>query len=104
MKLKHLPDDYDVTVDNMVPITIPENNVNFELLNSQFFSFKQAKLVNMDILVNQEAGWQFFAMNDNTFILEVEDFDMGNVDYFQSDNLQDILDACIGNGTYVKKL
>jgi len=90
--LKHLPDDYDVTVDNMVPITLPEN-INFDLINSQFYSMTKKTYINIDILVNQEAGWQVFAMNDNTFVLEVEDFDMGTVEYFQSDNLQDILDT-----------
>lgn len=91
MKLKQLPYDYDVTIDNMIPLNTTVEN--FEVNTSQFFSFEQDKLVNMDILVNQEAGWQIFAMNDNTFVLEVEDFDMGTVDYFQADNLQDILDA-----------
>jgi len=90
--LKHLPDDYDVTVDNMVPITLPEN-INFDLINSKFYSMTKKTYINIDILVNQEAGWQVFAMNDNTFVLEVEDFDMGTVEYFQSDNLQDILDT-----------
>jgi hypothetical protein len=93
MKLKQLSEDYDVTVDNMVPITTLPENINFDLMNSQFYSFVKKTFVNMDILVNEEAGWQIFAMNDNTFVLEVEDFDMGTVDYFQADNLQDILDT-----------
>ena len=46
----------------------------------------------MDILTNNEDGLQIFAMKDNTFILEVEDFDTGTVEYFQVDNLKDILD------------
>ena len=93
MKLNQLSEDYDVTVDNMVPITTLPENINFDLMNSQFYSFVKKTFVNMDILVNEEAGWQIFAMNDNTFVLEVEDFDMGTVDYFQADNLQDILDT-----------
>lgn len=89
-KLKNLSDDYEVTVDNMIPLNSKVSN--FEVCNSQFFSFEKDKLVNMDILVNEE-GWQIFAMKDGTFILEVEDFAMGTVDYLQADNLQDILDT-----------
>jgi hypothetical protein len=89
-KLKHLSDDYDVTVDNMIPLNTKHEN--FDSFTSQFFSFDQDKFISMDILAN-DAGWQIFAMNDNTFILEVEDFDMGTVEYFQADNLQDILDT-----------
>jgi hypothetical protein len=89
-KLKQLSDDYDVTVDNMIPLN--SKHENFDVFNSQFFSFEQDKLINMDILAN-DAGWQIFAMKDNTFVLEVEDFDMCTVEYFQTDNLQDILDT-----------
>ena len=90
-KLTELDYDYDVTVDNMIPLNTKHEN--FDVFTSEFFSLDQDKFISMDILVNNDAGWQIFAMNDNTFILEVEDFDMGTVEYFQADNLQDILDT-----------
>jgi hypothetical protein len=89
-KLKELDYDYDINVDNMIPLNTKHEN--FDVFTSEFFSFDQDKFISMDILAN-DAGWQIFAMNDNTFILEVEDFDMGSVEYFQADNLKDILDT-----------
>ena len=89
-KLKPLSDDYDINVDNMIPLNTKHKD--FEVFNSEFFSFEQDKFISMDILTNNEDGLQIFAMKDNTFILEVEDFDTGTVEYFQVDNLKDILD------------
>lgn len=90
-KLKQLSDDYEISVDRMIPLQ-ESTNENFTVIDGVFFSEINGEFINMPILVNED-GWQIFSMKDNTFILEVEDFLEGTVEYFQADNLEDILDT-----------
>lgn len=90
---KELGWDYDITVDNMIPMTKEQEIGNFKLHETEFGSQKKKGLVKMNVLTIGQAGCdgcrQIFQMNDGKFILEVED--EGMVDYYYSKDITDLL-------------
>ena len=88
--------DYDIDVKNMIPFTEDQATNDWQLRNTTFFSldgkkFKEIPMVNLGNGINPgECGAkQIFQMKDGKFILEVEDEE--GVEYFFSENLQDLL-------------
>ena len=82
---KELSDDYDISGNNMLDI---ENDIScFKVKNSEFYVPKGK--VNRKILTFDNK--QIFQMNDGIFILEVEDYQEGTVEYFYSKDIYDLI-------------
>lgn len=92
--MKQLDDDYDVIVDKMIPIPtdVIDEASEFVIDNASFHSFIHNKIVTMQILTNDDDK-QIFAMNDGTFILEVEDFETETVSYYQSRDINELMNS-----------
>jgi hypothetical protein len=84
--MKELDFDYDLTVDNMVPITTEYNG--WENTEGEFYSINKSGFVKMPLL--SKDGKQIFQMKDGCYIIEIEDEEM-NVDYFYSHDINDLL-------------
>ena len=76
--------DYDISVDNMLPINEP---VGSFVVNESSFIGNDNKLTHMNVL--QDGDKQIFAMKDGTFVLEECDDDGCN--YFFSKDINDLL-------------
>lgn len=91
--MKRLEEDYNVIVDNMVPVqnlqNLP-NNREFIVDTATFYSISTSKPVSMNVLTNEDDK-QIFAMQDGRFVLEVENFDDGSVEYYYSEDINDLL-------------
>jgi hypothetical protein len=82
---KELSDDYEISGLNILDIEIGINN--FKVKDSEFFIYPKGK-VNRKILAFD--NMQIFKMNDGIFILEVEDYQEGTVEYFYSEDIYDL--------------
>lgn len=80
-------DMYDISVDNMVPMSKEHECAPFTLLETSFFNQK-GEDTNMPIL-SDSCEQQIFRMKDGKFILEIDNGD--TVDYFYSENLNDLI-------------
>jgi len=83
---KELSDDYDISGLNMLDIEIGINN--FKVKDAEFSIYPKGK-VNRKILAFD--NMQIFKMNDGIFILEVEDYQEGTVEYFYSEDIYDLI-------------
>jgi len=83
--MKELDLDYDISVDNMNDIITDYGN--FVVEDAEFYDRKTTKLVTKKVLVNE--GKQIFSMKDGIYILEIED--CGEVEYYYSKNLNDLV-------------
>jgi len=91
-KVKELPDDYDITVDNMIGMSAEHVTDDFKIHHGIFYSMNDGKDKSMNVLKHESPEGvikQIFQMNDGKFILEVEEF--GEVTYFYSDKLSDLV-------------
>ena len=88
--MKRLEEDYRVIVDNMVPATDLPNNREFIIDTATFYSFKDGKYVNMNVLTNEDDK-QIFSMKDGRFVVEIENMDDGSVEYYYSEDINDLL-------------
>lgn len=81
--------DYDMTVDNMVPLTGEYKGWTNE--EGEFYLLSDEKLVKMPYLLN--CNKQIFQMKDGRFVLEVENIesDEFEVEYFYSYDINDLL-------------
>lgn len=80
--------DYDMTVENMEPLTDKYNGWSNE--EGEFYLLSDAKLVKMPYLLNDACDKQIFKMKDGRFVLEVEN-DEFEVEYFYSYDINDLL-------------
>ena len=83
--MKELDIDYDISVANMNEIT--EDCGDFVVTDAEFYDTTTNKLVNKKVLMNE--GKQIFSMKDGIYILEIED--CGEVEYYYSNNLNDLV-------------
>ena len=81
---KELSDDYDISGLKMLDIEIGINN--FKVKDAEFH-VKKGK-VNRKVLAFD--NMQIFKMNDGIFILEIEDYQEGTVEYFYSEDIYDL--------------
>ena len=81
--------DYDMTVDNMVPLTGEYKGWTNE--EGEFYLLSDEKLVKMPYLLN--CNKQIFQMKDGRFVLEVENIesDEFEAEYFYSYDINDLL-------------
>ena len=80
--------DYDMTVENMVPLT--DKYIGWSNEEGEFYLLGDAKLVKMPYLLNDAGDKQIFKMKDGRFVLEVEN-DEFEVEYFYSYDINDLL-------------
>ena len=88
--MKRLEEDYEVIVDNMVPAQDLPDNREFIVDTATFLSIKNGNSVSMNVLTNEDDK-QIFAMKDGRFVLEIENFDDGSVEYYYSEDINDLL-------------
>ena len=82
-----LDSDYDMTVDNMVPLTGEYKGwTNHE---GEFYS-PEEDVIKMNYLLNNDCNRHIFQMKDSRFVLEVEN-DEFEVEYFYSYDINDLL-------------
>jgi hypothetical protein len=86
--IQELPYDYEISVENMIPVE-QEHQINgYYLTTGQFYkpNSNSTKPVDMFILEHENAT-QIFRMNDGKWILEITDID---TIYLFSDNLEEL--------------
>ena len=83
-----LDSDYDMSVENMVPLTGEYKGWTNE--EGEFYLLSNEKLVKMPYLLNEDCDRQIFQMKDGRFVLEVEN-DEFEVEYFYSHDINDLL-------------
>lgn len=86
--IQELPNDYEINVENMIPVE-QEHQINgYYLTTGQFYSTnpKKTKPIEMFVLEHENTT-QIFRMNDGKWILEITDID---VVYLFSDNLEEL--------------
>lgn len=79
--------EYDMTVDNMVPLTGEYKGWTNE--EGEFYS-PEEDVIKMNYLLNDDCTRQIFQMKDGRFVLEVEN-DEFEVEYFYSYDINDLL-------------
>jgi hypothetical protein len=89
--IQELDDNYDISVDGMINVTVEQEKGGYKIFNSEFYSLLYEK-VYMNILKyeNESACKQIFSMKDGKFILEIEN-ELG-ISYFYSESLDDLID------------
>ena len=80
--------EYDMTVENMVPLTGEYKGWTNE--EGEFYLLSNEKIVKMPYLLNEDCDRQIFQMKDGRFVLEVEN-DECEVDFFYSYDINDLL-------------
>jgi len=83
-----LDSDYDMTVDNMVPLT--DKYTGWSNKEGEFFSPSDDDFIKMSCLLNDTCDKQIFKMKDGRFVLEVENDEL-EVEYFYSYDINDLL-------------
>ena len=92
--MKRLDDNYDICVDDMLPMLIEQEKGDFKIKNGEFYRTKDFEKVNMPILATGRIDCgalnkQIFSMKDGKFILEIEE--NYEVEYFYSENLDELI-------------
>lgn len=87
-----LPEDYDISVENMLDMNKSQELGGFKAQGTTFYN-KKGKQIPKQILRNEEESKQIFQMKDGKFILEEETFDDkgGDILYFYSDVITDLI-------------
>ena len=90
--IQELDDNYDISVDGMINVTVEQEKGGYKIFNSEFYSSLAYERVYMNILKyeNESACKQIFSMKDGKFILEIEN-ELG-ISYFYSESLDDLID------------
>ena len=87
--MEELDMDYDITCDNLVDID--QEVVGFKVYEGEFYDMKLKDYVSIKTLKNGDDKTIFKTKDDGRYVLEVEDLQMGTVEYFYSFNIQDLV-------------
>ncbi len=88
---KPLPYNYDITVTNMIDMTIEQEVNGFVIRDADFYN-RSGKLVKMRTLCKEGNGAEIYQMKDGKFVIEdcSRDYQGDDIEYFYSDNLADL--------------
>lgn len=87
--MEELDMDYDITCDNLVDID--QEVVGFKVYEGEFYDMKLGDFVSIKTLKNGNDKTILKTKDDGRYVLEVEDFQTGTVEYFYSFNIQDLV-------------
>lgn len=82
--MNKLEDSYSISVDDMIPMPEAYRSDTWGIDGAEFLSPTTHESVILDVLYNVNDPLQIFAMKDDSYILEVDNFHhLGKVDYYK---------------------
>ena len=81
--------DYDITCKNLVDIDQQINGFEEEV--GEFYDFDSGDTIEVKILKDNNGRAIMKSKDDGRYVLEVEDFMEGTVEYFYSFNINDLV-------------